>query len=227
MAFQVASNQGEKLRKGPWVEEEDEQLVTFVTIFGDRKWDFIATASGLKRSGKSCRLRWLNYLRPNLKRGHISPEEEQIIIQLHELWGNKYVLSICYSAVSHLKKKIEAQEGNFQCKADNAKKDFLYQKGDTGSWKSHMEDYKSIKDNIVMSDSPLEQYELSSLTYLNSPYETRIYDWMSMLSNEQSGMKIHGDCGGFGSCYCYLMKWNAEDGDSSMLDTLGSLWNMN
>ncbi|ESR41678.1 hypothetical protein CICLE_v10013266mg [Citrus x clementina] len=40
--------------------------------------------SGLKRSGKSCRLRWLNYLRPNIKHGYISTEEEQIIIQLHK-----------------------------------------------------------------------------------------------------------------------------------------------
>lgn len=45
--------------------------------------------SGLNRSGKSCRLRWVNYLRPGLKRGQLTPQEEGIIIELHALWGNK------------------------------------------------------------------------------------------------------------------------------------------
>lgn len=88
MAYQAAM-QGENLRKGPWLEEEDERLISFVTLMGERRWDSLARASGLQRSGKSCRLRWLNYLRPNLKHGHISIEEERIILQLHELWGNK------------------------------------------------------------------------------------------------------------------------------------------
>ncbi|CBI30159.3 unnamed protein product, partial [Vitis vinifera] len=82
--------QGENLRKGSWLEEEDERLTAFVGLLGERRWDSIARASGLKRSGKSCRLRWLNYLRPDLKRCQISAEEEQIILQLHKRWGNKW-----------------------------------------------------------------------------------------------------------------------------------------
>ncbi|XP_050228723.1 transcription factor MYB27-like [Mercurialis annua] len=247
MASKVGSNiQGQSLRKGPWHEEEDEQLVTFITIFGDRKWDFVASASGLKRSGKSCRLRWLNYLRPNLKRGHISPEEEQIIIQLHELWGNKWAKiarrlpgrtdnEIKNYWRCHLRKKIEAQEGSYQCKVNNTKKDLLYQKSDTSSWNSNMEeeeeeDFKSVKEmdknyNSGTTDSTLERYEFSGLTCLNSPYESRIYDWISELSSEQNGIKSDGDCGGFGNCSCYLMKWNAED--LSIWDSLGSVWDMN
>lgn len=46
--------------------------------------------AGLKRCGKSCRLRWMNYLRPNLKRGNYSKEEEETIIRLHESLGNRY-----------------------------------------------------------------------------------------------------------------------------------------
>ncbi|KAL6587574.1 hypothetical protein OROMI_000552 [Orobanche minor] len=46
--------------------------------------------SGLKRNGKSCRLRWVNYLRPGLKKGHLTPQEEGIIIELHAIWGNKW-----------------------------------------------------------------------------------------------------------------------------------------
>ena len=45
--------------------------------------------TGLKRNGKSCRLRWVNYLRPDLKRGQITPQEESIILELHARWGNR------------------------------------------------------------------------------------------------------------------------------------------
>jgi myb proto-oncogene protein len=45
--------------------------------------------AGLKRCGKSCRLRWLNYLRPGIKRGNISDDEEELIIRLHRLLGNR------------------------------------------------------------------------------------------------------------------------------------------
>ena len=45
---------------------------------------------GLQRCGKSCRLRWTNYLRPDIKRGKFSLQEEQTIIQLHALLGNRY-----------------------------------------------------------------------------------------------------------------------------------------
>lgn len=55
------------------------------------KFIFIVFYVGLKRSGKSCRLRWMNYLRPNLKHGNISADEERIIVELHEKWGNRYM----------------------------------------------------------------------------------------------------------------------------------------
>lgn len=53
--------------------------------------------AGLRRSGKSCRLRWVNYLRPDLKRGKITPDEETVILQLHAMLGNRYAhaLSVC------------------------------------------------------------------------------------------------------------------------------------
>jgi hypothetical protein len=43
--------QQEEIRKGPWTEQEDFQLVCFVGLFGDRRWDFIAKVSGLKVAG--------------------------------------------------------------------------------------------------------------------------------------------------------------------------------
>ncbi|XP_042398298.1 transcription factor MYB59-like [Zingiber officinale] len=78
------------MRKGPWIEQEDLQLVRFVDLFGDRRWDFIAKVSGLNRTGKSCRLRWVNYLHPDLKHGRITPQEERLILELHSRWGNRW-----------------------------------------------------------------------------------------------------------------------------------------
>lgn len=48
--------------------------------------------AGLLRCGKSCRLRWTNYLRPDIKRGPFTPEEEKLVIQLHAILGNRYCL---------------------------------------------------------------------------------------------------------------------------------------
>lgn len=45
---------------------------------------------GLQRCGKSCRLRWINYLRPDIRRGRFTPEEEKLIINLHEVVGNRF-----------------------------------------------------------------------------------------------------------------------------------------
>ncbi|XP_027077645.1 MYB-like transcription factor EOBII isoform X1 [Coffea arabica] len=77
-------------RKGPWTPEEDKLLKEYVSLHGEGRWSSVAKSAGLRRTGKSCRLRWVNYLRPGLKRGHLTPQEEGIIIELHALWGNKW-----------------------------------------------------------------------------------------------------------------------------------------
>ncbi|XP_042469897.1 myb-related protein MYBAS1-like isoform X1 [Zingiber officinale] len=82
--------EAEAARKGPWTEEEDARLVFFVRLFGERRWDNVAKVSGLNRSGKSCRLRWVNYLHPGLKHGRLTPHEQHLVIQLHANWGNRW-----------------------------------------------------------------------------------------------------------------------------------------
>ncbi|KAL5561057.1 hypothetical protein UlMin_030804 [Ulmus minor] len=78
------------LRKGPWTAEEDSLLVNYVSIHGEGRWNSLARRAGLKRTGKSCRLRWLNYLRPSVRRGNISLQEQLLILELHSRWGNRW-----------------------------------------------------------------------------------------------------------------------------------------
>lgn len=77
------------VKKGPWSQEEDELLVDYVNKNGPGNWQSLPKRAGLNRCGKSCRLRWTNYLRPDIKRGPFSQEEEAIIISLHRESGNK------------------------------------------------------------------------------------------------------------------------------------------
>ncbi|THU56555.1 hypothetical protein C4D60_Mb11t18460 [Musa balbisiana] len=78
------------LRRGPWTEEEDVVLVNYIAVHGEGRWNSLARCAGLRRTGKSCRLRWLNYLRPDVRRGNITPEEQLLILELHARWGNRW-----------------------------------------------------------------------------------------------------------------------------------------
>ncbi|XP_044485463.1 transcription factor MYB114-like [Mangifera indica] len=80
------------VKKGAWSSEEDELLTLCVKLHGQSKWRSLAQKAGLNRSGKSCRLRWLNYLRPGIKKGAFSPDEDELIIKLHRLLGNRWAL---------------------------------------------------------------------------------------------------------------------------------------
>ncbi|GMG99159.1 hypothetical protein Nepgr_000999 [Nepenthes gracilis] len=82
----------EGLNRGAWTAAEDKLLVDHIDRHGEGRWRSLPTEAGLKRCGKSCRLRWLNYLRPGIKRGNITPAEEDLIIRLHKLLGNRWSL---------------------------------------------------------------------------------------------------------------------------------------
>ena len=82
-------HENSSLKKGPWTPEEDKKLVDYISEHGHGCWRSLPKLSGLNRCGKSCRLRWTNYLRPDIKRGKFSQEEENIIINLHSALGNK------------------------------------------------------------------------------------------------------------------------------------------
>ncbi|XP_044487175.1 myb-related protein 308-like [Mangifera indica] len=80
------------LHRGPWSVQEDTLLVNYIRVHGEGRWRNLPKNAGLLRCGKSCRLRWMNYLRPDIKRGNISQDEEELIIKLHSLLGNRWSL---------------------------------------------------------------------------------------------------------------------------------------
>ncbi|KAF8008847.1 hypothetical protein BT93_K2485 [Corymbia citriodora subsp. variegata] len=81
---------GTSLKKGPWTPEEDRKLMEYIERHGHGSWRSLPKLAGLNRCGKSCRLRWINYLRPDIKRGNFTDEEKQMIINLHAVFGNKW-----------------------------------------------------------------------------------------------------------------------------------------
>lgn len=96
------------LKKGPWTPEEDQKLVSYINDNGHGSWRALPKKAGLLRCGKSCRLRWTNYLRPDIKRGEFCLSEEQTIIQLHALLGNRW------SAIaSYLPKRTDNEIKNY------------------------------------------------------------------------------------------------------------------
>ncbi|XP_068642834.1 transcription repressor MYB5-like [Aristolochia californica] len=80
------------LKRGPWTPEEDDLLSNYINREGEGRWRMLPKRAGLLRCGKSCRLRWMNYLRPSVKRGQITPDEEDLILRLHRLLGNRWSL---------------------------------------------------------------------------------------------------------------------------------------
>ncbi|KAL5748547.1 hypothetical protein ACOSP7_025587 [Xanthoceras sorbifolium] len=78
------------VKKGPWTAEEDKKLINFILTNGQCCWRAVPKLAGLRRCGKSCRLRWTNYLRPDLKRGLLTDAEEQLVIDLHARLGNRW-----------------------------------------------------------------------------------------------------------------------------------------
>ncbi|TYK01283.1 myb-related protein 305-like protein [Cucumis melo var. makuwa] len=79
-----------ELRRGPWTIEEDTLLIRYIAGHGEGQWNILAKQAGLKRTGKSCRLRWLNYLKPDVKRGNLTLQEQLLILELHSKWGNRW-----------------------------------------------------------------------------------------------------------------------------------------
>ncbi|KAL2331055.1 hypothetical protein Fmac_018636 [Flemingia macrophylla] len=112
-----------QVKRGPWSPSEDLKLIAFIRKYGHQNWRSLPKQAGLMRCGKSCRLRWINYLRPDVKRGNFTPEEEETIIRLHKDFGNKWSkIASCLPGRTdneiknvwntHLKKRLDVKQSS-------------------------------------------------------------------------------------------------------------------
>ncbi|ONK73565.1 uncharacterized protein A4U43_C04F32970 [Asparagus officinalis] len=150
------------MRKGPWMAEEDEILLDYVKKHGPRDWSSIRSKGLLPRTGKSCRLRWVNKLKPDLKTGcKFSPEEERIVIELQARFGNKWARIATY----------------LPGRTDNDVKNF---------WSTRQKRLARSLQKPLPSKSNKNQGEIPSLTDESPTFEVSLLDLYSFEEESQS-----------------------------------------
>nr|ABP57085.1 Myb transcription factor [Coleus scutellarioides]ABP57086.1 Myb transcription factor [Coleus scutellarioides] len=193
------------LRRGPWSAKEDSLLSSFIHQHGEGQWRSLPKKAGLLRCGKSCRLRWMNYLRPGIKRGNIGEDEEDLIVRLHALLGNRWSLiagrlpgrtdnEIKNYWNTHLHKKLQTQKlsTTASAAADNKKK----------SKKKNLKPPKNLKADalspVAEGRNIIDNGEETKPTKIYSPKPLRISSIFPRTDSFDSGTSSSGGGGGGG-----------------------------
>ncbi|XP_054787787.1 transcription factor MYB17-like [Prosopis cineraria] len=188
------------VRKGAWTPEEDQLLVQYIKKHGCGSWRTLPKNAGLLRCGKSCRLRWINYLRPDIKRGPFTGEEESKIIQLHGMLGNRWA-----AIASHLSGRTDNEIKNYW--NTHLKKRSLHsghsleaQEPSFGPRQSDMKSESSSVRHVIQ----WEKARVEAEKRLSMELETSCL-------NHCSKTNTHSDC--------FLRLWHSEVGQSFRMIT--------
>ncbi|XP_039140364.1 transcription factor MYB3-like [Dioscorea cayenensis subsp. rotundata] len=145
----------QKVRRGSWSPDEDQKLFNYMSTHHDTSWPTVAKEAGLERCGKSCRNRWLNHLRPGLKKGLFTAQEQMTIIYLHRVLGNRWS-----QIARHLPGRNDNQVKNFWNSC--IKKKYLAHGLDPQTHKPISTDHGATKDDgendggVIIGDGYLD-----------------------------------------------------------------------
>ncbi|XP_058197117.1 transcription factor MYB4 [Rhododendron vialii] len=188
------------LKRGPWTPKEDRILINYISAYGHGNWRALPKQAGLLRCGKSCRLRWTNYLRPDIKRGNFSKEEEETIIKLHEMLGNRWsaiaarlpgrtdneIKNVWHT---HLKKKLMIKENQLETKLDQEPQPMNDQ--DLGQVLTRLESPQHSASDTSSSSSATTTTTAATCvgndSFVNSFHEMDENFWADVLSVDISG----------------------------------------
>nr|XP_043638944.1 transcription factor MYB8-like isoform X2 [Erigeron canadensis]XP_043638945.1 transcription factor MYB8-like isoform X3 [Erigeron canadensis] len=222
------------LHRGAWSDEEDKLLTQYIQTNGEGQWRSMPSKAGLLRCGKSCRLRWMNYLRPGIKRGPFTDDENDTIVRLHSIHGNRwsYIATELPGRTdneiknhwnSHLKRKDEndASKNNKKVKKKRKRAD-------------HKSKKASIVDKQEEEIVPDDHQPASSTVSLPSPQSESLslkkndsFDNIMMTSSGTSSSSTtfddhqgdHADLLGTDFCWPnWSTLFEMDDGSSSVMD---------
>ncbi|KAL6585404.1 hypothetical protein OROMI_002048 [Orobanche minor] len=160
------------VKKGPWSPEEDEKLKEYIEKHGTGgNWIALPQKVGLRRCGKSCRLRWLNYLRPNIKHGEFSEDEDRIICTLFASIGSRW--SIIASQLPGRTDNDIKNHWNTKLKKKLMMGNIINSIAPSNSTQYQNRPHQATMYSTPPNDSLIQESSLSSLinSHIPSPYE--------------------------------------------------------
>ncbi|KAL1812478.1 hypothetical protein ACET3Z_022543 [Daucus carota] len=77
------------VRKGNWNKDEDVKMIAYAPK-QRTNWTDASKKTGPRKCGKSCKHKCSNHLRPDKKHENFTPQEEELIINLHAAIGSRW-----------------------------------------------------------------------------------------------------------------------------------------